>query len=125
MGIDDAAYLAQNTDIGLVSIGRASTEGEDRPDMNMKPEVVQLYIHDERSILERPYKELKGFRKVSLKPGETKTVTFTLDKRALSVYDETSKTWAAEAGIFKVLIGSSSRDIRQKSQFRAVGDDKY
>ncbi|WP_078411272.1 glycoside hydrolase family 3 C-terminal domain-containing protein [Priestia abyssalis] len=289
LGIDDADYLAQNTDIGLVSIGRASTEGEDRPDMNMKPEevqliknlsnayhaegkklavvlnigapievaswrdyadaillawqpgqeggnpiadilsgkvnpsgklpvtfpvkysdvpsygnfpgdlannivryaegiyvgyryydtkdikpayafghglsytkftysnlklsstkfdlggnkpltvsvdisnkgnvtgkeVVQLYIHDERSTLERPYKELKGFRKVSLKSGETKTVTFTLDKRALSVYDETSKTWAAEAGIFKVLIGSSSRDIRQKSQFRAVGDDKY
>lgn len=84
-------------------------------------EVVQLYIHDERSSLERPYKELKGFEKISLKPGETKTVTFTLNKRALSVYDEASKTWTAEEGLFKVLIGSSSRHIKQKGQFRTVG----
>ena len=83
-------------------------------------EVVQLYIHDERSSLERPYKELKGFEKILLKPGETKTVTFTLDKRALSVYDEASKNWTAEEGLFKVLIGSSSRHIKQKGQFRAV-----
>lgn len=84
-------------------------------------EVVQLYIHDERSSLERPYKELKGYEKISLKPGETKTVTFTLDKRALSVYDEASKTWNVEEGLFKVLIGSSSHHIKQKGQFRAVG----
>jgi len=84
-------------------------------------EVVQLYIHDERSSLERPYQVLKGFEKITLKRGETETVTFTIDKRALLAYDEASKNWTAEEGLFKVLIGSSSRHIKQKCQFRAVG----
>jgi beta-glucosidase len=83
-------------------------------------EVVQLYIRDENSSLERPYKELKGFEKISLRPGQTKTVTFTVDKRALSAYDEKLKTWVAEPGLFKVLVGSSSRDIRQQGKFEAV-----
>jgi beta-glucosidase len=87
-------------------------------------EVVQLYIHDERSTLEKPYKELKGFKKISLKPRETKTVTFTLDKRTLSAYDEASKTWVTEAGLFKVLVGSSSQDIREIGQFQAVEREK-
>ncbi len=81
-------------------------------------EVVQLYISDLKSSLPRPPKELKGFAKVALKPGETKTVTFSLDDRALSFYDPTRKAWVAEPGKFQVLVGSSSRDIRVKAKVK-------
>jgi beta-glucosidase len=81
-------------------------------------EVIQLYIHDVDSSLARPPKELKGFRKVFLKPGETKKVSFTLDKRSLSFYDPDKKQWMAEPGEFEVLVGSSSRDIRSTASFQ-------
>jgi hypothetical protein len=80
-------------------------------------EVVQLYLHDVHSSLMRPDKELKAFEKVMLRPGETKTVTFTLDREALSFYDPGQKQWLAEPGEFEVLIGSSSRDIRLSGKF--------
>ncbi len=83
-------------------------------------EVVQLYVSDLKSSLPRPPKELKGFAKVALKPGESKTVTFSLDERALSFYDPYKQAWVAEPGEFEVLVGSSSRDIRQKMKFRLV-----
>jgi beta-glucosidase len=85
-------------------------------------EVVQLYIHDNASRLDRPYQELKGFQKILLNPGETKTVAFTLDNRALSAYDPAIKGWNAEAGRFTVRVGSSSRDIRAEAEFKAVGN---
>lgn len=87
-------------------------------------EVVQLYIRDKHSADTKPYKELKGFAKISLQPGQTKTVTFTVDKNALSTYDETLKAWVSKAGLFQVLVGSSSRDIRQQGEFRTTGNDK-
>ncbi len=80
-------------------------------------EVVQLYVRDVESSLVRPGKELKAFKKVALRPGETKTVHFTLDKDALSFYDPGRKQWIAEAGEFEILIGSSSRDIRARGSF--------
>lgn len=80
-------------------------------------EVVQLYLADPQSSLPRPPKELKGFVKVALAPGESRTVTLTLDERALSFYDPAQKRWVAEAGEFEVLIGSSSRDIRLRGRF--------
>ena len=80
-------------------------------------EVVQLYLHDVHSSLVRPDKELKAFKKVMLRPGETRTVTFTLDRAALSFYDPGQKQWLAEPGEFEVLIGSSSRDIRLSGKF--------
>ncbi len=80
-------------------------------------EVVQLYIGDKHSGVDRPVKELKGFRRVGLKPGETKTVTFGLDKSALSYYSEARHDWVAEPGTFEVLLGSSSRDIRLSGKF--------
>jgi beta-glucosidase len=87
-------------------------------------EVVQLYVRDVQSSLMRPDKELKAFAKVSLQPSETKTVTFTLDREALSFYDPRQKQWLAEPGEFEVLIGSSSRDIRLSSRFElAHGSD--
>lgn len=75
-------------------------------------EVVQLYIRDKKSSLPRPVKELKGFKKVSLLPGQTKEVTFTIDKTALSYYDDTKQRWVAEEGDFEALIGASANDIK-------------
>jgi beta-glucosidase len=80
-------------------------------------EVVQLYVSDSKSSLPRPPKELKGFAKVSLKPGESKMVEFMLDERSLAFYDPHKAAWVAEPGEFEVLIGSSSRDIRLKAKF--------
>jgi len=83
-------------------------------------EVIQLYIRDFESRLIRPMKELKGFEKILLEPGETKIVTFNLDPRSLSFYDPYQKRWIAEEGEFEVLVGSSSRDIRLKGTFALV-----
>jgi len=80
-------------------------------------EVVELYINDAKATVLRPLKELKGFQKVALNPGEEKTVSFTIDKSALQFYSETAKCWVAEAGKFSALIGSSSKDIRTKVDF--------
>ncbi len=80
-------------------------------------EVVQLYVHDVEATVPRPVKELKGFEKVELAPGETKTVTFRLAERDLAFYDVVSKRWVVEPGEFDVLVGSSSRDIRLQTRF--------
>jgi beta-glucosidase len=80
-------------------------------------EVVQLYVRDIASFLVRPVKELKGFEKVFLKSGETKTITFVLDERALTYYDPYYMKWIAEPGEFEVLLGSSSKDIRLRGKF--------
>lgn len=75
-------------------------------------EVVQLYISDKKSSLPRPVKELKGFKKVKLAPGEEQTVTLTIDQKALSYFDDAKHAWIAEPGKFEALVGSSSRDIK-------------
>ena len=75
-------------------------------------EVVQLYISDKKSSLPRPVKELKGFQKVKLAPGEEKAVTLTIDKKALSFFDDAKHEWVAEPGKFEAIIGSSSRDTK-------------
>jgi beta-glucosidase len=80
-------------------------------------EVIQLYVRDVACSLMRPEKELKGFAKVLLQPGETQTVQFTLDEEALSFYAPALERWVAEAGDFEVLVGSSSRDIRLSGRF--------
>lgn len=80
-------------------------------------EVVQLYISDPASSLVRPPKELKGFQKVELQPGETKKVVFTIKERDLSFYNPYLPGWVAEPGEFEVLIGASSRDILLKKSF--------
>lgn len=74
-------------------------------------EVVQLYVGDRESTVIRPVKELRDFAKVELAPGETKTVTFTLEKRAFAYYDVQLHDWQVESGEFDILIGRSSRDI--------------
>lgn len=80
-------------------------------------EVVQLYISDAKSSVDRPPKELKSFKKVHLKPQEKQLIHFTLDQSVLSYYDVDQKNWVAEPGMFQVLIGSSSKDIRLKGEF--------
>lgn len=80
-------------------------------------EVIQLYISDKKSSLPRPVKELKGFQKLKLAPGEEKPVTFTINKKALSFFDDTKHEWVVEPGKFEALIGSSSRDIRGRVAF--------
>jgi beta-glucosidase len=78
-------------------------------------EVVQLYVHDMLASVVRPPKELKGFQKVRLEPGEHTTLHFTLDARAFSFYDVDQKQWVVEPGEFEILVGSSSRDIRARA----------
>jgi len=75
-------------------------------------EVVQLYVHDGHSKIDRPSHELKGFQRVELKPGESKTVRFKLDRAALSYWSPAEKAWVAEPGVFEIQVGASSRDIR-------------
>lgn len=75
-------------------------------------EVVQLYISDKKSSLPRPVKELKGFRKIKLAPGETCEVTFCIDREALSFFDDTKHAWVAEPGRFEAVIASSAADVR-------------
>ncbi|UYX55257.1 glycoside hydrolase family 3 C-terminal domain-containing protein [Bacillus thuringiensis] len=74
-------------------------------------EVVQLYIKDVESSMIRPEKELKGFEKVELQPGEEKTVSFTLNKRSFAYYNVELKDWHVETGEFEILVGKSSREI--------------
>lgn len=73
-------------------------------------EVVQLYVRDEESSVLRPEKELKGFAKVFLKPGESRDVTMELNKDAFSYYDEKAGSWNLEGGKFELILGNSSRD---------------
>jgi len=75
-------------------------------------EVVQLYVRDEYASVARPAIELKRFKRISLEAGETKTVTFTLEKDAFAFYDESSNDWVVEPGTFDIMVGSSSADIR-------------
>lgn len=80
-------------------------------------EVIQLYISDLQSSLPRPVKELKGFSKVKLAPGETREITFTIGKEALSFFDDTRHEWVTEPGKFEALVGASSTDIRNRVAF--------
>ena len=80
-------------------------------------DVVQLYISDVKCSVDRPVKELKAFRKVMLKPGETKTITLSTDKRALSFWDEATGGWKAEPGEFIAWAGDSSDRLTCKMKF--------
>jgi len=79
-------------------------------------EVVQLYLKDEFASVVRPVKELKDFKKIFLKPGESRTVHFTIDKEKLSFYNQ-KLDWVAEPGAFNLMIGTASNDIRLEQGF--------
>ncbi|MBN8705891.1 MAG: fibronectin type III-like domain-contianing protein [Bacteroidetes bacterium] len=78
-------------------------------------EVVQLYVKPVNPPVDRPEKELKGFSKITLMPGETKTVSIELNSRSFSWYDEKTASWVLSPGNYEVLTGSSSRNIHSKA----------
>ena len=80
-------------------------------------EVMQLYIGDTKSSQPRPVKELKGFKKVYLEPGETQQVSFTIDRSALSFYDEKTGDWTAEPGEFVAMVNNSSAPTHNLIRF--------
>jgi beta-glucosidase len=80
-------------------------------------EVAQVYVGDTHATAPRPVKELKGFTRVQLKPGESRHVVVTLDRRAFSFYDVNKKDWSAEPGRFGILVGSSSQKVELQGAF--------
>ena len=80
-------------------------------------ETVQLYISDKEASVDRPVKELKAFSKVFLQPGESRDVTLTIGRDALSFYDETTHAWVAEPGAFEALVGTASDKLTAKCNF--------
>lgn len=84
-------------------------------------EVIQLYIADKESSVGRPIRELKGFEKVELEPGQETEVFFTLDKRSFAYYEPQIHDWFVESGVFVVEIGASSRDIRLAAEMKVQG----
>lgn len=85
-------------------------------------EVVELYLHDPHPKIDKPVRELKGFSKVKLQPGETKTVHFQITRQDLAYFDVAGKQWKADAGQYEVQIGASSRDIRQHAMLHLTKD---
>jgi beta-glucosidase len=83
-------------------------------------EVAQLYVHPEKPGVPRPEKELKGFKKVFLKAGETQTVSIPLNRGAFAFYSPEQKSWVAEKGDFKILVGGSARDPALQGDYRLV-----
>ena len=86
-------------------------------------EVVQLYVHENKPGIDRPMKELKAFRRVDLRRGETWTITFTLDRSDLAYFDLAKKRWVVDSGAYQALVGASSEDIRERADFE-IADGK-
>lgn len=86
-------------------------------------EVAQVYVADKDSTVYRPVKELKGFKKVYLEPGEEKSVSIELDKRAFAFWNTAIGDWYVESGEFDILVGASSRDIRLQSTVKVASSD--
>ena len=78
-------------------------------------EVVQLYVHDGHSKVDRPLHELKRFQRLELQPGEKETVMFVLNREDLSYWSPEKKDWVADPGTFEIEVGASSRDIRLRA----------
>ncbi|HEV2328002.1 MAG TPA: glycoside hydrolase family 3 C-terminal domain-containing protein [Verrucomicrobiae bacterium] len=83
-------------------------------------EVAELYIHDLHPKIDKPVRELKGFAKVALTPGETKTADFTVTPRDLAYFDVPGGQWKADPGQYEIEIGASSRDIRQRTRLQLL-----
>jgi len=110
------APLGVRTEVGAISVNHPETSvsvNVTNTGTHAGTEVVQLYIHQQVSNPIRPLKELKGFQAVPLASGETKTITFTLGFKELSMYNAHMRR-VVEPGTFDIMVGSSSSDIRQK-----------
>ncbi|MFA5094735.1 MAG: glycoside hydrolase family 3 C-terminal domain-containing protein, partial [Candidatus Omnitrophota bacterium] len=121
-GLSYTTFEYSNLSIAPVSVARDDMNIEVSFDVKNTgrmegAEIAQLYVSDPESGADRPPRELKGFRKVFLKPGETRKVVIKLDKRSLAFYSVSRKDWVAESGEFEVIVGSSSRDARLIGKF--------
>jgi len=83
-------------------------------------EVVQLYIHELKPVVKRPAEELRGFKRIHLKPGETRKITLTVPGEKLAFYDENIHAFRVNPGSFEMLVGAASDDIRAKADFEVV-----
>ena len=81
-------------------------------------EIAELYVGEKNPQVPRPVKELKGFKKVFLQPGDSKRVTLELDQRSFAFFDSGSHLWIANPDIYNILVGASSQDIRLNGQFK-------
>jgi beta-glucosidase len=106
-GYDKLSISPNNTSDGRVTVSFDLTNAGQRAGA----EVAQVYVADTHSAVPRPPKELKGFAKVHLEPGETRRVSVHLDRRSFAYYDVAAADWQVTPGSFRVLVGSSSRDI--------------
>ena len=111
--VDDSDFASD----GIMQVTVDVTNTGDR----FGKEIVQLYIQDCTKACRRPLKELKEFEKVYLEPGETKTVTFNLDRRSFSWYCTDLHDWYAADGTYQIMVGASSRDIRQTVSVQLSG----
>ena len=110
LNLSRGSLLPDGTVDATVDVTNAGTrEGE---------EVVELYIHDPQPHIDKPVRELKGFVKVALRPGETKHLKLAVRPRDLAYFDTSGRQWKADAGVYEVGIGASSRDIRQRAELR-------
>jgi beta-glucosidase len=85
-------------------------------------EIAELYVGEKNPTVPRPIKELKGFKKVFLQPGDSSRVTLELDQRSFAFFDTTKHLWVAEPGIYSILVGASSRDIQLSGQFTLTSE---
>ncbi|MBN2651254.1 MAG: glycoside hydrolase family 3 C-terminal domain-containing protein [Spirochaetales bacterium] len=84
-------------------------------------EIVQVYISHKDSPIDKPEQELKGFRKIRLLPGESKTVEFELDSRSFAHFDADSEEWKIASGNYEIRVAASSRDIRLSQELKIIG----
>jgi beta-glucosidase len=115
---DQLSISPDNTSDGKVTVSFDVTNSGSRAGA----EVAQVYVADSHSSVPRPPKELKGFAKVQLRPGETRRVSVELDRRAFAYYDVEGATWSVTPGTFRVLVGSSSRNIALRGDLEYSGD---
>jgi len=123
-GLSYTTFTYSNLQITPTTIGK---DGEATITFDVKntgsragDEVVQLYVHDIEASVKRPIKELKGFQRVLLQPGETKTATLKLKTEVLAFWDVNDDTFVVEPGYFEIMIGSSSEDIRLRDTIYAT-----
>ena len=118
-GLSYTTFAFSNLSVSPQAVGKGGTVDVEFTVRNTGAvsgaEVAQLYVQDVVSSVPRPVKELKGFRKISLAPGAEATVHITLAERDFAFWDVTRHNWYAEPGVFTVMVGPSSRDIRMKA----------
>ncbi|GAA1614835.1 glycoside hydrolase family 3 C-terminal domain-containing protein [Actinoplanes couchii] len=118
-GLSYTTFEYSDLDVTGLTVEVTVTNTGDRPGK----EVVQLYVRDVESTVDRPVRELKGFRKVHLEPAESKRVTFIIQPRDLCFYSVAREDWVQETGDFEFSVGASSRDLRLSATVHIAGPE--